>query len=94
METLTLTPSQTLIPTLTLTLTFLGLIVEASASFTFPDAGTSPDGLEPKNKVGALFKPKQDRYGHCVEASTPEKEKQRKGRFSAQSSGRSKRSKK
>jgi hypothetical protein len=71
------------------------LIVYASASFTFPDPGKSPDGLEPKEKIiGVKFKPKQDRYGHSVEASTPEKEKQRKGRFSAQSSGRSKRSKK
>ena len=68
-------------------------VVEESASFKFPDPGGSPDGLEPNNKQRFKIKPQQDRYGHSVEPTTPEKEKQRKGRFSAQSAGRSKRCK-
>jgi hypothetical protein len=38
-----------------------------------------------------MCRPAQDRYGHAEVPNTPEKEKQRKGRFSAQPQGRKKR---
>ncbi len=61
----------------------------ADQSFVFPNPFEDVHGFEPRG-----YKPvrgTQDRYGHAVEVDTPEKEKQRKGRFSAQSTNRKKR---
>jgi hypothetical protein len=65
------------------------LIYVADQSFVFPNPYEDRNGFEPPG-----YKPvrgTQDRYGHAAVVDTPEKEKQRKGRFPAQSTKRKKR---
>ncbi len=55
----------------------------------YPDPCKASEGFEPPGQK--MCRPAQDRYGHAEIPNTPEKEKQRKGRFSAQPQARKKR---
>ena len=71
----------------------------ADPTFVFPNPYESGDGFEHCSSTTVnTFKPSQNRYGHGDLPDTPEKEKQRTGRFvtssySSQPQSRQKRAK-
>ena len=64
---------------------------EVDTTFIFPDPSAAAEGFEPRGRK--VVRATQDRYGHAAVVNTPEREKQRKNRFSAQPLNRNKRPK-
>ncbi len=64
---------------------------KVDTNFIFPDPSAAAEGFEPRGRK--VVRATQDRYGHAAVVNTPEREKQRKKRFSAQPLKRSKRTK-
>ena len=66
-----------------------GSSIVLDPTYVFPDPSADPQGFEPRGRK--VVRAPQDRYGHAAVVNTPEKERQRKKRFSAQPQSRNKR---
>ena len=72
-------------------LTSIHAQLKVDPTFVFPDPSAAAKGFKPRGRK--VVRATQDRYGHAAVVNTPEREKQRKKRFSAQPQNRNKRTK-